>query len=351
MKNLNWIQELIESSYVLFANHDPKSHLPFDAWGLHPYYSSLWLEKIYEMICKFEEKGLKIKDCLSYFPNLSSTRFIMLINTIQYQTSKMNNPKLIAKIQDFFVESLMFRAKEDLFSKEKNIDLDDKQLNNLLNERKINIAGKEESKEIGKILAGLASLTHGLYNDWSTDFNYEISGPYIKNNKTILIRSFADLKPIEIWPEINWKFKNISIITEYTDLSAKIAFVGCHILYSANTVEKLTGYNLKIDDKEVNGLEQLKKIREELMSVASLQYEKFMNMDFEGQKIKYVFQEHYQLKKLFELVGMDWKPSSEIISRIKDKQLIENVFPSYEMTIEDYKEDFGFNKLVKAYQE
>jgi hypothetical protein len=349
MKTPDWIQPFVESSYQLFIHHDPQSHLPFDAWGLHPYYADLWLKKIYEMIVKFEEKRLRISDHLNYFSNLSSTRFIILNNTIQYQTSGMDNPEMIVKIQDFFINSLKLRAKEDLFALEKNIDLDEKRLNELIKSRPFTKASFEESKELGKILVALASLTHGLYNDWCTDFNYEISGPYYRNNKTILIRSFPDSSPSSIWPEIDWSYNNFSIITEYENLTAKIAFVGCHIVYSDNVIKKLSGYNFRVDEKEIAGLDELKRLREKIMPIAVKQYEKFMGMDFENQKIKYVFQENYQIKMLFDLVGMDWKPSKEILDRIKNKELIKEIFSSYDMTMEKYMEIFGFNKLIRAY--
>jgi hypothetical protein len=349
MKIPDWVQPFIDSSYHLWINHDPQSHLPFDAWGLHPYYNELWLKKIYEMVKKFNEKGYKISDYLDYFPNLSSTRFIMLMNTIHYQTSKMDAPEIISSIQDFFVTSLKLRAKDDLFALEKNVELNDDQLNRLLMKRPVRSVGSEESRELGKILVALASLTHGLYNDWCTDLNYEISGPYVKDKKLYLIRSFPDSRPIDIWPEIDWQFKDFSIITEYEDFSAKMAFVGCHITYSASAVEKLTGYNFQIDGKEIMGLEELKKLRETLMPIAASQYEKFMGLGLEDQKIKYVMQEHYQLKKLFDLVGIDWKPTDEMMGKIINKKLIEGVIKSYDMTKAEYAERFGHNKMICAY--
>ena len=349
MKTPDWIQPLAESSYQLFANHDPQSHLPFNAWGLHPLYADLWLQKIHEMIVKFKEKGFKIEDNLDFFSNLSSTRFIALNNIIQYHISDMNDPKMLVEIEDFFVNSLKIRAKEDLFAFDKNIELNEEQLDRMISKRPLVKASIDESKELGKIMVALASLTHGLYNDWCTDFNYEISGPYYKNNRMILIRSFPDSCPKDIWPEIVWSYKDFSIITEYENLTAKVALIGCHIVYSDSIIERLTGYNFQIDGKEISGLENLKKLREELMPIAAGQYEKFMGMDLENQKIKFIWQEHYQLKKLFELVGMDWRPSEEMLDRVRNKELIKDVFPNYKMTLEKYMETFGLNKLIKAY--
>ena len=349
MKAPDWIEKLARSSYQLFIHHDPKAHLPFDAWGLHPLYNDLWLKKLYEMVTIFREKDYQVKDYLDYFPNLSSTRFIALMVLIHHQTSKMNNPKLVTTIEDFLVESIKLRAKKDLFAYDANIEYSDAELKKILSERPLNKVSLEESREIGKILVALASLTHGLYNDWCTDFDYEISGPYYLSGKMILVRTFPDIRPIDIWPNISWPYDRVSIITEYKNLKAKIAFVGCHITYSDNVVEKLTGYNLEVDGKVIKGLEKLKKLRDELMPIAASQFEKFMKMDFENQKIKFLYQEHYQFKKLFDLLEIDWKPTKEMIQKIKDKQLLKNIFPSYDLSLEKYKQVFGFNKLIKAY--
>jgi len=349
MQKPYWIEPFLKSSYQLFANHDPASHLPFDAWGLHPLYNDLWLRKIYEMIQVFKEKGYKIEDHQDLFPNLSSTRFIVLMNTIHYQTSKLNDPKLITTIQDFLVKSIELRSKDDLFAYDKNIECSEAEIEKILDEKKLKNASIEESKEIGKILVALASLTHGLYNDWCTDYDYEITGPYKIGGETVLLRSFPDLRPIDIWPDINWDFENVSIITAYKNLDAKIAFVGCHILYTGNTIENLSRYRVEVDGRRLETLAELKDFRDKVMPIAAAQFEKYLGMDFENQKIKFVEQEHYQLKKLFDLVGVDWKPSSEILNRIKDKDLIRDVFPSYEMSLENYQKVFGGDKLIDAY--
>lgn len=345
-----WIEEFAESSYQLFINHDPAAHLPFDAWGLHPLYNDLWLQKLYELVVELEGKEVKAEKIISCFPNISSTRFNMLMFMIHYQTSGLDKPEIITKIMNFFYDSMKLRCKEDIFATKKNLSLNNQELDCLLEKREINSTSLEESREVGKILVALASLTHGLYNDWCTDFNYEVEGPYYKDGDMILVRLFPNCCPKEIWPELSLNRKNFSIITTYTDMMANISFVGCHITYTANAVEKLRGYSIEVDSKRVSGPEELIKLRNELMPIAAEQFEKFMKMDFEEQKVKYLFQEGYQFAELFKLAGMNWMPSKEMIERVKGKKLIDDVFPSYDMTFDEYKEKFGINKLTKAYE-
>lgn len=349
MSKPDWIDPFIRSGHKLVANHDPSSHLPFNAWRLHPLYNDLFLKKIYQLVTTFEEKGYKISDHLDSFSNLSSTRFIVFMNMVHYQTSGMDDPKLLTTIQDFFVESIKLRAKEDLFAEKKNVQYSDDEINKLISSNNLQEASIDESREIGKILVALGSITHGLYNDWCTDYDYEISGPYYVDDEMILLRSFPDLFPKDIWPEIDWDFREASILTCYKNLDASVGFVGCHIVYNGNAVENLVRYGFVLDGKDISGLQDLKNFRDKVMAIAASQYEKFMAMPWEEQKIKYVWQEHYQFKKLFDLVGLDWRPSPEIIERIKGKALLEDVFPNYNLSIEEFSRVFGADKMIEAY--
>lgn len=347
-----WIEKLIEPAYQLITHHDPKTHLPFLAWGLQPYYSDLWLRKIFDMVRKFKEKGFLVEKNLRFFPTVSSLRLIVLINIFHNQNSKENFPNIIVEVQDFFVKAVIAKTKgNDFFANGTNIELTEEEIENLLKKRPLKATSIDESRELGKILVALASLTHGLYNDFCTDFNYEISGPYYHSEKMILLRSFPESRPKELWPEIDWDFNNFSIITEYKGIKARIELVGCHINYTDNVINHLTAFNFQMDGKEIFGLDELKKLREKLMPIAARQYEILLAMDFEQQKIKYLEQEHYQLKKLFELVGMDWRPNPEILERIKDKKLIEGIMSDYNLSKEQYMEQFGMNKLIKAYEQ
>ena len=72
-------------------------------------------------------------------------------------------------------------------------------------------------------------------------------------------------------------------------------------------------------------------------------------MNFEQLKEMVIMQECYQFKGLFEAVGMDWRPTDEMMERIKGKELIKDQFPLDLIidNIEDYKELLGLNEFEK----
>lgn len=349
MKEPVWINSLAKVSYSLFKNHDPESHLPVFGFGLYPLYSDLWIEKLFNLVAEFKNRGWSVQDYLEHFPNLSSNRFILLLSILHYKISGMKSPEKFRDIVEFLYSGITLRAKKDVCAECSNIGMNEDDLSALLKSNNIWTPSLTESKEVGKILSALATLVHGLYNDWCTDYSYEISGPYEAEGKLVLIRTFSNLHPSELWPDISWYFKQCSLITMYEDLSANIELVGCHITYSGNTVEKLQGYSLELDGKEIHGESELKKVREMIMPCAVEQYEKMSQMDFESQKIKYLEQEGYQLKNLFDQVDMDWKPSAEMIERVKGVTDLPSPFPDYQMSVPEYLENFGFNELRSIY--
>ena len=58
----------------------------------------------------------------------------------------------------------------------------------------------------------------------------------------------------------------------------------------------------------------------------------------------------YQLKIFFDLSGENWRPSQEMINRVKDKELIKTI-ETYDMLREEFYEKFGITYLKHVYAE
>ncbi|MFH0973513.1 MAG: hypothetical protein V1817_01850, partial [Candidatus Micrarchaeota archaeon] len=68
-------------------------------------------------------------------------------------------------------------------------------------------------------------------------------------------------------------------------------------------------------------LDEIASLYEAAGEAAAQRYEIFRNLDFEEQKAKMVWLEHHAYSRLFAALGMDWKPSNEILERVKGKPL------------------------------
>jgi hypothetical protein len=324
---------------------------------LYSYYEDLWIDKVYEAVQKFRKSGKTIGEISKAMPNSSSCRFILLIMVMHLKNARVTDKQKIRALCDFFVDVVRSKTtNSDLFAHDTNFAHTELEVDDFLNKTEWEAASAESAKEIGKTTVGLATLVHSLYNDWMTDYGYEICGPYDASKKfggkhILLVRDFKDIKPVEIWPEANdFKHKSIRLLTVYKDLDCKIAYVGCHTTYSGNLLDHLSHYAVYADGKQIKGLEGLAELSSYFLGIAQELFAKYSSLDFEEQKRKYFVQEAYQLKNFFEAVGVPWKPTQDFYERVAGKPLRESPWLDYGLSFEEYLEQFGMNNIARAYE-
>ncbi|MEK6924053.1 MAG: hypothetical protein AABW54_02345, partial [Candidatus Micrarchaeota archaeon] len=299
-----WLEEFAKSSYQLWQGHDPQSHLPFNAFGLYSYYERLWIEKMLAAVMRLKEVGRFTADIA--LPNASACRFSFLLTIMHLQNARMTDKRAIKALCNFFRQAIAARMQgEDEFAFSANFTHAPSSVQALLQETAWETAGVEEARLLGKLVVGLATLVHGLYNDWFTDYSYEVSGPYAAAGKHLmLVREFDDLKPVEVWLEAQaFRHKRVSILAEYEGLECKIAFVGCHATFSRSLVDGLVRYAVFADGKQVTGRRALAELAEYFLKTAQEHYANYAAMGIEAQKEKYFLQEAYVFKWLFDAAG------------------------------------------------
>ena len=242
---------------------------------------------------------------------------------------------------------------EDPFGKTRNPLHSKTEQEQILNTTNWQIAGTAEAKILGKLITSAGSLVHGLYNDVVTDFGWDTYGPYENQNKdgkeyTLLIRNFPDLCPIGLWPkDMMSSVKQLEIFQLYQDVEWTIGCVGCHtIVKSGSPITGLKYYSVVADGKLLTS-EEINNLILDLAQKAEKIYLQIRQMNFEQLKEMVMLQECYQLKKLFEAVAMDQKPTEEMYAAIKNKALLTNVLPHGVMmtTLEEYKKVFHLTEF------
>jgi len=348
-----WIDEFSESLYPALHGHDPRSHLPFNPFNFYPLYADLWANKLYNAIIQIDET--KFKQLIdSPLPNTSSWRFALLLFVGRLNHTTISNEK-IRTIADFFVKVLKQKVKnEDLFTKEKNIVHTDKQIETILNNTPWIKADKNFAQLLGKLNVALTSLSAGLYNDASADTSLDFQGTYNTNKKfekdsKLLIRDFTHLKPKELLLDAK-KFPHdrIMVYSIYNKIDFPMVYVSCHTQPTGNVLENLLYCAVEVDGKFLNQ-KQTEKLAEKYLLIASNIFVKAKKRTFEKQKEFFLKQESYQLKELFAIAGMNWKPTKEFLEAVRGKQLPQTVLSTYEYSFEDFNKNFGVNRLKEAY--
>ncbi len=350
--NIKWIEDYSKSVKDFTFDHDPTSHQPFDAFNFYPIYFDLWLDKIHSTILKINKKNLNKAKILKSLPPYGSLKFIVytIINMgaiLDYDQEK------IRVILDFFIDNMSSISKEeDLFSEDNIIIRDKGDTKKEIKNLKI-IKSDDEKRIISKLIGVLALYNHSLYNDYSTEYGYAIDGPYdLGYGKTLLVRRFQDLKPVDLWPSLkSFNFDNIKIATIYSEVNISMRFVSSHIISTENYQEKLKKYSVFVGNRSIKNLDIVMDIVENIAQKTSEIYLKQKNFNFEETKLMFLKQQGYELKNLFDLAGIDWKPGKDIRNRIKGKKLKRDVAEvDCPKNKKDYEDYIGVTYLKEVYK-
>jgi hypothetical protein len=348
-----WIDGYAKTVYELVRDHDPGAHLPFNGFNFYPLFDKLWIDKIYQAITKFNKLNIPTKEIISFLPTHSSLKFNLLEIIVDLKTSDMDFEKARFMI-DFFIKAIQERAINKNLWWENNLIREYKNIIKIAEDKKFVKANRDLSLEVAKIVVGCVSLVHGLYNDFCMDFGYDVFGPYnalekYGANSSLFVRQLFDLKPIELWPEFNnFPYKKIKIYTIYKNVEIDSHYLGSHLVYKQNLVDNLSHFQMEIEGKLFSSLDELKKIREIIFERAGRHYTEYKNLGFEKQKSIWLWQLCYQFKEFFNRLGLDWKPSEEIISAVKNKELVDNI-SNYNTSYKVFREKFGINYLKNIY--
>jgi len=355
-----WIDEFEKSLICFLQGMDIRTFKPLPVFYFHPLYSDLWLDKLYRSVATSEK--ISYKKVLNSLPPPSSIRGMMefiVTHSLNLKKSKkeydFNKTK---KIMDFFTKALKNINQKDCFGYKKNIILNKKELEKLIEKIKWQKGNREISRNLGKLFLGSMHFVNALYNDWCTDNGVDVFGPYqvskyFGSNTILVIRHFPNLKPWQVWPWTkNLKHKEINIYTVYKNIKFEMDFVGVHTIYKGNLAKNLVSYALEVDGEFKNSLKEIKKISQYYLKLAEKQQNKMETLNFESIKQKILEQEYFQLKDFFKLVGQNDKPSLEIKKRVKNKKLIKNLYPleTYKLSNREISEKFGINFLKKIYK-
>lgn len=347
-----WIDEYAEALYSSFQNHDIKAHMPFSGWDFYPLFADLWINKLHGAIEAIKGKGLKMELIVEHLPNHASMKF-KLAEVILCLKSAHTSPDRARNIMGFFVEAIQARTLgKPLWLNNRTHTYED--VASVIKNKQPVPANRELASEIGKIITGCATLAHGLYNDFCPDLAYDVYGPYDTSNvygkdASLVVRSFGDLNPMELWPEhAPQPYKKVEVFSIYRNVQMRPMYVACQMVYEQNLLDNLVAFQVEVDGKPVNALGELKSVRDMLLKSASELYVEYQGLGFERQKEFWLYQLGYQLKQLFDIAGCDWRPSQEMIERVRGKELVPTI-ETYHIPREEFYEKLGIEYLKTVY--
>lgn len=349
---MNWINKFTKSTFNLFAGNVLEGFQPIDFFHFYPLWYDLWLNRVTAVIKRLDGENKTYAQLKEFLPIPSNMRAQLqkLIPTYKGIKKNKDDFKIVA---NFFARMLEECCLTDPFAETKNLIHSQEQLDSIM-KSKWEAGEVMKARKIGQLITTIGSLGHGLYNDLGVDFCWDAYGPYpVRDNNenfSLLIRHFPNLSPQELWPaKYLSSVKEITIYALYQDVKWVIPYVGCHASpVKGNIAQGLKKYFIVADGKRVDD-QKLNDLIIEFAEKAESLYKHIKSLDFEELKATVMRQECYQLKRLFDAAGTDWKPTPEMLDRIKGKQLLTGILPHGKMMtdINEYEEIFGIKMFAK----
>lgn len=348
MRSMSWIKDFSQSSVAIYKGNVLEGFQPIDFFHFYPLWYDLLVARIAAAIRKLDLEQKKYSEIRNFLPGPSNIRALYQKIIPAYYAYRADNRQDYRLVANFFARMLQEACPEDHWGLATNRLHTPEEIRKITKDIGWENVNLKNAREVGQFITAASSLVHGLYNDLATDFGWDIYGPYMVEQEgkkySLLIRHFTDMRPTELWPEKDLpKEKEIFLYTLYEGIEWEVKYVGCHMTpINGSPVLGMRKSALAVDGKAVPQ-EALTSLTADYGQRAVAIYKKVRQMSFEELKVLILRQECYQFKKLFERAEMDWQPTMEMLERIRDKPLLEDIFPRGTMinTVKEFEEIFG----------
>lgn len=347
---MNWIKSFTKGTFTLFSGNIVEGFQPLDFFHFYPLWFDLWTKRIVEMMRILDLENKPFNEIKEFLPTPSNMRAILQKLVPSYHGLKQKNPVEYKIVTNFFARLLQECCPDDPFGETSNPYYSAQEVKKIGDNIPWREGNPQIARQIGCLITTTGSLVHGLYNDVVTDFGWDAYGPFSYDGKTLLIRHFPNLRPKELWPEqFLSSVKELQIYGLYENVDWKIGCVGCHtIVTKGSPITGLKKYHVIADGVALSA-EKIDELINELSNKAEGVYREIRKKNFEELKKMVVLQECFQLKKLFDAAGLDWKPTPKMIARVKNKPLLTGLIPHGVMmsSLEEYRKAFGIDVFAK----
>jgi len=350
-KYMSWIKEFSKSASNVFKGQVLEGFQPLDFYHFFPLWYDLWVASIAHAIKKLDLESKHFSEIKGILPPPSNLRAILIKLIPSYHAKPTENKKDYKSVANFFARMLKESCPDDPFALKSNPRHTNSEIGTFISHIKWNKADIQSARKIGQLITAAGSLVHGLYNDVVTDLGWDVYGPYtLKSNQVLLIRHFPNLRPKELWTEkLLANVKEVVIYAIYENVLWKISFVGCHTISKGQSpVAGMKKFAVRADGEFLK-IDEINNLVDEFSIKATEIYKQIRKMNFEKLKLLVMKQECYQFKKLFDKAKIDWQPTDEMIARVKNKPLLQGIFPHGKLieTIKEFEKIFGIDEFER----
>ncbi len=316
------INHFIDTMLEALGSMDLSTLEPMSNFIFHPLFDREWIERIEEVMRKVEEYNLPLEQAAKHIKGIAHLRCQLFFLLLDLKSANISIGRRM-KLASFFHELLELKAQGDVYGKQSNIAHSPEEVELILR-KPFQPATEEIARLLGRLYAASYHLVNGLYTDFYTDYSAENMGAYpLSDGRILVIKHFEDVRPSLLW-DTKTPCKRLTIYCIYEQVRFTCDAVSCHSRYEGDPIRGLKSYLVEADEIPIKDLQQIEKIKGAIESLAVEQWKKLVQQNKEELKQKGVFMRCYVFKDLFELVGMDWRPTSAMLEAVKGKELAIN---------------------------
>ena len=324
MINDRIIEAYLASNKTGFASMDEDTFQPFGFAQIDPIYAREWMELYaFPLMERAEKSVIPLKEQALGFHSASHLRSTLLFDnaSVSWAGVPRNTRE---RCFAFYSKLLHTVCNEDPFAQKKNVIHSDQEIRNFF--AHMRNGNPEIARSIGRLSNACYNLSYGLYFEMFPSLVYENYGPYDASSlfgpgHTMLIREFNNVQCPEIWEQTrNFPYKKILVVAVYKDVDIQVDAI-THLITKGDLLHGLKKAQVWVDGKVIS-FEMLESVIQTIEKKAIEMWQNMKKIDREEQKQKYIWVRAFSYKPLADRLGIDWRPPSAILEKVKNVPLI-----------------------------
>lgn len=325
----HWIDEFLGAVTQGLVGMDFSTLKPIDCFEMFPLYAkegSKRLLNIIEASTKYD-----IREIAQHMHSPSVIRVEMLLALVKARIAKADKNTLM-KIAEFYSSLLQAICLEDHYTKNgKNIVHKSEEIRKII--KNLKVADPEIAKKLGQLSNACYHLAYSLYSDINPQICYDNFGPYdasefYGSGHILVVKQFQNLKPVELWGDKikDFPLDRIRVYCIYQNVDFSVDNAS-HTQYKGDVINGLKYFGVEVDGKFVEDLSLVKEATNK-MGLKSVEIWQALNaLNFESAKVKFLEQRCYNYVALCQKLGLNWRPTTEMLEAVKEKTLVKDFWP------------------------
>lgn len=319
----DWIDEFIRGQFIALGSMDLVTLRPFSHVEFHPLFAKEWIDYLKELISAAEKKNIPPKTLASAMPP-SEILCQMLFLSTDLKLARIPKEERV-KIFAFFQALIDSLGKKDPFNIQGSYILhSQKEIDEILS-RQFQKGTEDAARQLGRMFMAGYHLVNGLWSDIYTDNGAENYGAYDVSRRygdgaVLVIKHLKNLRPVELWPERKGvKHEDVRIYCVYKNVKFSTDLISCHTVYEGDVIQGLVGWRVEADGKQVTSLSEIETMEQNFQEHAVPQWNMLIGLPFEELKQAGLKMRCSVFRKMREMAGLDWKPSTAMQEAVRNK--------------------------------